>query len=165
MANPVYKLNASNPGQFYYNVFYTGVGGEDVTITIPAPFVTQGANPVDVYAGVTPVTTDGVTCYTPGEELTGAVIPDPLISGTDGDTITVRVPPVAGGFAYIAIHLDYGLKKVVTGCTNISGDAVCTAPGSTIPNNEDYKFEFSDVRQSTPASTSSRRTRASEARY
>jgi hypothetical protein len=50
----VYKLNASNPGQFYYNGFYNGTAGEvvDLVIEIPYPFVTQGANPFHIYDGV-----------------------------------------------------------------------------------------------------------------
>jgi hypothetical protein len=145
LANPVYKLNASNPGQFYYNVFYTGVGGEVVTITIPAPFVTQGANPVHVYTGVTPVTTDGVTCYTPGAELTGATIEGAPITGTGGDQITVTLPTLSNGFAYIAVHLDYGWKKVLTACMNDLGTAKCTVPGTNdIPNNTPYAFSFTD---------------------
>ncbi|MHC4178220.1 MAG: hypothetical protein ACYSWU_11985, partial [Planctomycetota bacterium] len=43
-----YKLNASNPGQYYYNLISEGVPGDSVTLTIevPYPFVTQGAVPV-----------------------------------------------------------------------------------------------------------------------
>jgi hypothetical protein len=146
MANPVYKLNASNPGQFFYNVFYTGAGGEEVTLNIPAPFQTQGANPVHVYAGVTPVTIDGVTCYTPGTELLGATIEGAPITGTTGGTIKVTLPTLSSGFAYIAVHLDYGQKKVVTGCTKgASGEAICTIPPTTTINqNQAYTFGFTN---------------------
>ena len=51
-ASKTYRLNSSNPGQFYYNVFYAGVPGEEahLTIQIPYPFVTQGAVPIHVYS-------------------------------------------------------------------------------------------------------------------
>jgi hypothetical protein len=145
MGTTSYKLNASNPGQFFYNVFYTGAGDETVTLTIPAPFVTQGATPVHVYTGVTPVTADGVTCYTPGDALAGAVIDGAPVEGTAGGTISVDLPPLAGGFAYIAVHLDYGLKKVATGCTKVStdGDASCLT-GGPIDNGTSYTFGFTN---------------------
>jgi len=48
-----YKLNASNPGQTYYNLIYdaSAVGTDDVTltVTIPYPYVTVGGNPLHVY--------------------------------------------------------------------------------------------------------------------
>jgi len=31
----IFKLNASNPGQFYYNVFYAGAPGASVTLKVP----------------------------------------------------------------------------------------------------------------------------------
>jgi hypothetical protein len=46
-----YKLNASNPGQFFYNLIYEGAPNStvDIKIDIPYPFVTQGAQAVHVY--------------------------------------------------------------------------------------------------------------------
>src|SRR5262249_49977238 len=52
MSPAIYKLTASNPGQFYYNVIYVGAGSTTVTLTIPYPFVTQGAVPLHVYSDV-----------------------------------------------------------------------------------------------------------------
>jgi hypothetical protein len=112
-----FKLTASNPGQFYYNVFYFGVGNTGVKITLPYPFVTQGATPVHVYDGVTPSTSGGKTCFAPGMEIANAKTlvalsdygPSPVF-GTAKKEITVDVPALSGGFAYINIHLDYGLK-------------------------------------------------------
>ena len=46
-----WKLKASNPGQFYYSVMYYGPGDEDVTITLPKPFVTQERYPSTSIAG------------------------------------------------------------------------------------------------------------------
>ncbi len=55
-AYPAYKLSDSNPGQFFYNVFYTNTGGTNtIKMDIPYPFVTQGAMPVHVYSGLTVV--------------------------------------------------------------------------------------------------------------
>src|SRR5204863_7669867 len=63
---PCYKLTASNPGQFYFNFFYSGTPGhtEDFDVTLPYPWVTQGAKPVEVYDGVTINTSGGQTCLT-----------------------------------------------------------------------------------------------------
>src|SRR3989304_7528753 len=44
-----FKLNATNPGQFYYNMFYVGAGNETVTLTLPYPWVTQGNMPIHMY--------------------------------------------------------------------------------------------------------------------
>ena len=41
-----WKLNASNPGQFYYNIF-SNSGPTSLNITLPYPWVTQGAQPSD----------------------------------------------------------------------------------------------------------------------
>ena len=66
-----YKLNASNPGQFFYNLIHEPVGLlDDVTLTInvPYPFVTQGASPVHVYPGDVEVQ-DGCFVAEEGSEL------------------------------------------------------------------------------------------------
>ncbi|MGA9159790.1 MAG: hypothetical protein WB297_02840 [Actinomycetota bacterium] len=77
-----------------------------VTLDIPTPFVTQGANPVHVYSGVTVTTYDGKTCYTPGTEVTGVTVTGaPTALGGD-----ITVSGLGTGFSYIAIHLDYGWK-------------------------------------------------------
>src|SRR5262249_37503081 len=72
-----FRLNATNPGQFYDNVLYAGNPGDNVTLTlkIPYPFVTQGANPVHIYSDVSiPVTPSGL-CFIPlGSELSGFTV-------------------------------------------------------------------------------------------
>jgi large repetitive protein len=110
-----YKLNASNPGQTFYNIFYSGAGNEDITITLPYPYVTQGATPIHVYSNVSVSTSGGITCLTPSGELANEndqitlanYTPQAMGSTT---TVTIHVPALSGGFAYINIHLDYGLK-------------------------------------------------------
>ncbi len=122
-----YKLNASDPGQFVYNVFQAGAPGAavDLAIEVPFPFVTQGAHPIKVrnransWAG----------CFIPGAALQGFTITTdgghlsptgfPVIVRSDfgtqnlGSTTTVHVtgtvPPT--GLVYVAIHLDYDLKS------------------------------------------------------
>jgi hypothetical protein len=128
----IYKLSASNPGQFYYNVFFVGTPGDEVTIDIriPYPFVTNGAVPVHVYE-------DFDTAYCPDcdrecfvqiGELTGfdiwgtnTVTP----SGAYGIALSDYSPQNFGSFAvlsvkgtvpetgliYVTIHLEYGLKQ------------------------------------------------------
>jgi VCBS repeat-containing protein len=117
---PAFKLTASNPGQFFYNVFYTG-GGQTATVevTIPYPFVTQGATPVHIYSSVLTYTNDqSETCFTPEgseiglQELITLESYGP--SATFGDTVTLVFTdlPVDSvtGLVYLNIHLDYGLK-------------------------------------------------------
>ena len=52
---PFSKQTASNPGQYFYNVVVSGTPGDNVnlTLTIPYPFVTQGARPIHLYDDVT----------------------------------------------------------------------------------------------------------------
>jgi hypothetical protein len=120
---PASKLMVSNPGQFYYNVFYKD-GGESTTIdvTIPYPFVTQGATPAHTYSSVSVYTNDkGETCVMPGED--GDALPAEITlesyanngtPGTFGDSVTLTftdlpVDPVTG-LVYLNLHLDFGLK-------------------------------------------------------
>ena len=117
---PAFKLTASNPGQFFYNVFYTG-GGEtaSVEVTIPYPFVTQGATPVHVYSSISTYTNDkGETCFTPEGSETSLqeliTLESYGSSATFGGTVTLvftdlPVDPVTG-LVYLNMHLDYGLK-------------------------------------------------------
>jgi hypothetical protein len=122
---PAFKLNASNPGQFYYNII---VAQEDlpedgsISITIPYPFVTQGAQPVHVYPGDVFIKDN---CFVPEERLAlytgGPVITmddyssycGPDDSQAPSHTFIMTIPPEAfesSGLAYINVHLDYGLK-------------------------------------------------------
>jgi len=137
---PSYKMTATNPGQFFYNVFYTGNPGDSVTfnITLPYPFVTQGANPVHGYDGLTTYTSDGFTCFTPGSEFfvsSQQVILSDYTNGTyenlpypTGDSVgttsfIVELTVPDSGFVFLAIHLDYGLKGSL-GYGNSNNNAV-----------------------------------------
>jgi large repetitive protein len=151
-----YKLNASNPGQFYYNMFYVGEGGSYVTLTLSYPWIVQGAMPIHVYDDVIfdYDQTTKITCLTAGAEL-GAYRNDmTLASYTDtnkdgvigfGDTYTANVwIPETGdlnGFYYVNIHMDYGLKDTTYWSKGVNDNAVNTAvtptrliqPSSTVP--------------------------------
>jgi hypothetical protein len=120
-----YKLTASNPGQYYYNVFGTGTPETEVTytITLPYPFVTQGAMPIHVYDNVTGYQNPGdpdstcpaSVCFEPGYEIyvdstqvtLDSYSPQAMGSTTTVD-VTFTVPDTE--FFFLAIHLDYGLK-------------------------------------------------------
>jgi hypothetical protein len=155
-ANPgTYKLTSSNPGQWYYNVFYIGTEGEEVTldITIPYPFVTQGAVPTHVYGGagygrcgcfeqydgLSGFEITGTDSVTPSGEL--AIELDDHVNGYVTITVTGTVPE--SGLVYVTIHLDYGLKKEIDFTRSGGNDAVHTDPVKTIPDYNDYQFSVS----------------------
>jgi hypothetical protein len=128
-----YRLNSSNPGQFYYNVFYSGkpTTGFELSINIPYPFANQGAVPNQVHDNFSIV--DG--CFVAGPNIEAEITTDDQStspsgaevillsdyeadsSGTTyvGDTeqiyILGTVP--ASGVVYVTIHLDYDLKRTV----------------------------------------------------
>lgn len=118
-----YELVASNPGQTYYNVFYPGTVGEEVTfnLEIPYPYVTQGAMPIHAYSGVTVSENNGQYCLTPsggfyvdGTQITLDNYSPQAMGETTTLTVTLTVPgsiPGEPGFIYLNVHLDYGLKK------------------------------------------------------
>jgi hypothetical protein len=144
-----YRLNSSNPGQFYYNVFYQGTPGSsfNLTIEIPYPFVTQGAVPIQLHDGFTIPS----GCFVPGDNVSADIAAEggqfsasgnPVIkltvynatAGTyvgDTATITVNGTVPSTGTAYITIHLDYGLKG--TPGWNKSADGLDTAINTTVP--------------------------------
>ena len=131
-----YRLQASNPGQFYYNVFYTGNPGDQVTlyIQVPYPFITQeGAGvPIQVHDAVSD--TNGNGCVEPSPMLSGYIIATEAMTptsssgnqiitfadykngttiGTSTTTVTVTGEIPSTGLLYVTIHLDYGLKKTI----------------------------------------------------
>ncbi|MGE5377295.1 MAG: hypothetical protein ACM3XO_19740, partial [Bacteroidota bacterium] len=164
-----WKLNASNPGQYYYNMFYSGPGNVDLTITLPYPWITQGAVPGHVYSSVGVNTTNGTTCLTPGTEIAGSTFnPIPVTLGSYGTlsndyhdfskttTVTVHVPPTPSGFAYINLHLDYGLKGT-TGYAKDANNNAVKAGSSTIviPDLQTYNFTDTGGGNTTITSTNS----------
>jgi hypothetical protein len=142
---PCYKLTASNPGQYYYNMTYQGVPGQQTaifSITLPYPFVTQGAQPIHAYDSVGISTGGGQTCLNPGNTLyagsdqvtLASYGPNPVV-GVTTYTFVETVPLSSLGFAYLNIHLDYGLKKAggySPGGTS-GKDAVSCSGSSVVP--------------------------------
>jgi hypothetical protein len=156
-----YKLTASNPGQFYYNVFYLGIEGYEVNldITIPYPFVTQGAQPIHVYSNLSYNECGG---FIPKDELSGFTITGPSETpsgapaielddyGEDGFvTITVEGTVQESGLVYVTIHLDYGLKGTGGYQKGDNDDANNEDPEYDIPNYGDYEFSVSGDMEDT----------------
>ncbi len=88
-----YKLVATNPGQFYYNLEITNnwplpLDTLVVEALLPTEFILKGAMPIHVYLD--------------GNDITGQCV----ITGT---TVTVTNVPV-GSKVYIAMHMDFSLK-------------------------------------------------------
>jgi hypothetical protein len=138
--NPnTYKLTASNPGQFYYNVFYVGTLGEtaSLSISIPAPFVTQGAMPVHVYSSVS----YSGGCFVPSGELAAYA---KTITGLGGGTISLTdIVIPSSGLVYVTVHLDFGYK-ITTGFTPDGGLNAYLGTTKTIPNNNKYVFSYAN---------------------
>ena len=113
--NPAYKITSTNPGQFFYNAFWSGDPGDPISFdfTIPYPFVTQGRNPLHIYDGVSIDTQDGELCFIPGNAIE---TPDLEITLDDysglGTTYSFSVNTTipATGSIYVNVHLDFGLK-------------------------------------------------------
>jgi hypothetical protein len=144
------KLNATNPGQFRYNVFYIpDNGATSLTIQIPAGFVTQGATPVHVYGAVAPATdNNGVTCFTPSSERSAQQL---VVSGAGGGTLNVDITNLGSPspkVIYIVVHVDYYWKGILGGCTKqvVTGtppleNATCTVPSAISLNSlTNYTF-------------------------
>ena len=133
-----YRLNASNPGQTFYNIMYdaSGAGGDDVTltVTVPHPYVTVGGMPLHIYDGES-VSGNGFGCLNPEEairsepmfitlddwifgvagagayNLTCDAVPGPGGAGFCTFEVTVLNSEIpAGGLLYVNLHLDYGFK-------------------------------------------------------
>ena len=147
--NPsLYRLTASNPGQFYYNIFYYGEVSAPFTITIPDPFVTQGANPVHIYDSIG---TSGDYLLPAGNDITGLFTITPTYSGDDFTGFTITPNDGYSGPVYITIHLDYGYKKTLGGLSKEVGN---NALGSVnIYDLTDYTFSVSGPESWTDSDT------------
>jgi hypothetical protein len=134
-----YLLNASNPGQFYYNLVPGNSSPTSVTLTIPFPFVTSGATPIHVYSDFQ--WNEANRCFTPG--TVSYVSSEQIVLSTPtydafGEVKTTATIPVPAG-AYVNIHLDYGLKG--NGGYTKAGNNADGTP--TILNNQIYTFQSS----------------------
>jgi len=157
--NPtLFRLTASNPGQFYYNVFYIGEleAGDEFTIMLPYPFETQGANPVHVYSSLS-TNPDG--CLIPQGDMSDSfdvfkttfsiedytdTNGDGVVGFGDEATITVTYTGLTPyqGLAYITVHVDYGLKKT-GGYQKGANDNALNTPN--IENYWDHEFFVSGM--------------------
>ncbi|MFT3892848.1 MAG: hypothetical protein QM730_14545 [Anaerolineales bacterium] len=150
-STPAYKLSDSNPGQFFFNVFQIG-GTGTVTLTLPYPYVTQGATPIHVYRSLNAVTTNGQTCLQPTNEIknyqqTVTLSSYPANNYAGKTTVTLTGLPTTG-FMYINIHMDYGLEKLngwVKQGSNANYNATInpTMPKVNIVNNTAHTFTSS----------------------
>jgi len=151
-SNPgTYELTATNPGQFYYNVFYHGSAGSPVTlqIRIPYPFITQGAVPIQEFGQVS-FTSQG--CFIPSDHLSGfTATPNSITLSSYTPqamgsfvTITVSGTVPSTGLVYVTIHLNYGFKGA-TGYLDVSNNAVNTDTSKNVPQLQSYTFSFNTV--------------------
>ena len=137
-----YNLAASNPGQFYSNVFASlaSPGTLGVTINIPYPFVTQGAVPIQAFYNQ-PMPTCGstvpstnvnseFTITTTSVTLSSYGVSPTMGVSTAGVTFTSK-DTLPAGLYWFAIHLDYGLKG--QDFTKVDqGSGACANPPNTL---------------------------------
>jgi len=164
----VSKISSTNPGQFYENVIVFGL--VNIVNHVPYPFVTQGANAIQVHDGVTIV--GGV--LVPGPDVTSTCTNISQTSITLSDyaaqafgqevLVTIQCPATSSGLAYITKHLDYGLKgqtgfALVSKASNNAGCAALPpSPPSnwcthSIPEHQSYLFDVPTIGSETIYST------------
>jgi hypothetical protein len=121
-----------------------------IAITLPYPFVTQGARPIHVYDSVQRITVDSRECLLPGNELyaiPGLIGLEDYGDGHFGSTATVAFTfDNPGDFAYINIHVDYGLKGT-GGWNKVANHAQGTGDylGVTINDRTMHTFSFTET--------------------
>ena len=138
---PAFKLNGGNPGQQFYNLIsqQDNCTSETFHISIPFPYVTQGAMPVHVYDGMEVGNASGDDCFVPPPDALAAlgvqITLQDWIYGAfrTNDDWELTCPPIGEGVIdaigkyfctlelknvsypdscelYINIHLNYGLE-------------------------------------------------------
>ncbi len=144
----LYRVTATNPGQFFYNIFYYTDDSisKAFTIKIPDPFVTQGANPVHIYDSIS---TSRDYILPSGNDITSQFTIEPNYSD-DGDFtgFTIKPSDDYSGPIYITIHLDISWKKTLGALSkDASGNALDGLSPSPqpvkIPNGDDFSFSVS----------------------
>jgi hypothetical protein len=145
----LYRLSASNPGEFYYNAVVTGTPGDDFTldITFPYPWVTKGLVPTHMWGGLKLQQADGMWCVDPQG---GNPQSDPdqiLMSGyvndvDDDQTLEVNGVIPETGLAFIRVHMDFGLKGTSPWLKGASNQATNSTLGSgvTLFDPQGYAF-------------------------
>ncbi len=167
-ASPAYyKVTATNPGQFFYNLIFddTVPTTHVVSMSFPYPFVTQGATPIHVYDSVQFVQQSGSQCLVPGTPYFTSNLQVTLANysggsgnglfGTFSSLVIQFTSP--GGLAYLNVHLDYGLKATTGwqkyGTTNDAIGMTSPYTGVIIHDQGDYTFSFSATSDGSGSST------------
>jgi hypothetical protein len=118
-------------------------------ITLPYPYVTQGAQPIHAYDWVTPQLVNGEVCYEAGRGFyvgsTQVMLDNYGPQKTYGSktALSVNLTVPSTGFIYLNIHLDFGLKGSSGYSANSNGDAVDSTSAIVIPNRGSYTFSSS----------------------
>jgi hypothetical protein len=146
-----YRLNSTDPGGFFYNALATGTPDADFTVTlsVPYPFVTKGANPTHMSDGVSFTQEDGKWCASPDGDSLGSDS-DQVVFGdyTDpGDTQTLEINGTfdGTGMAFIRVHLDVGLQGSQAWTQGGSNEATSGSPLPAITIVDDQAWSFSDT--------------------
>jgi hypothetical protein len=132
-------------------------------VTLPYPWVTQGAQPIQAYDGVRYTTgSGGQVCLTPANvilpvstQVTLANYAPQAFGSTYSFPVTVTVP--ATGFIFLTVHLDYGLKGTLgyNKNANTPPDAVqCGTSTVLIPGSKSYSFSVAGTASGGAAITS-----------
>jgi len=112
-----YRLAASNPGQFFYNVVVSGASGDpfSVDVEFPYPWVTMGDVPTHMWDDVNFHMADGKWCVGPSGNGIGSDSDQILFGNYDWGTVDSQTLTVDGtigpnGFTFFRVHMDFGLK-------------------------------------------------------
>jgi hypothetical protein len=167
---PAMKVVSSNPGQFALNVFYFASGNPgdvvSLTLAVPYPFTTQGANPVKAYSSVSIEPSAEEFCaasFIPEDEATITEVSgvpftaDSYFCNSAGDpacfakiTVKVVIPDTPSKLIYVKAHLDYGWKGMANLAQGPDGAAVDYAQYKLgiilpiIPNYTSFVFAADD---------------------
>jgi hypothetical protein len=150
---PAYKISSTQPGQTFYNIFYLGTPGDEVSfeVCIPYPYVTHGATPIHAYDWVHLEECDGSVGLVPGNafynDKTQITLDDYGPDGGFGSevclvNISFTIPE--SGFAYLNIHLEHGLPGTGGYSQDLDGNAFDLDSGEIlVPNKFEHIFSVS----------------------
>ena len=128
-----YHFTATNSGQFFYNLSISGTPGETrhVTLELPWPFVTQGAQPVHVYDSVDFANncfsnyigaySFDSHVYLKDYQVNYPTVKTGYLPTLDKVKVELEVLIPDTGFAFIRQHMDDGLKGPKV---DINGDGI-----------------------------------------
>jgi hypothetical protein len=146
-----YRLAASNPGEFFYNVVISGTPGNPFTVDVefPYPWVTKGAVPTHLWSDVNFYMADSKWCAAPAGDGLGSDDSQVLFVGytgpTDTQTLTVDGTIGPNGFTFFRVKMDFGLKHSQSWIKGGSNQAIPVAPlvAPTITSPMDWLFSDS----------------------